>query len=122
MNTHEEDEAVRQFAAATLTLLKVAFANDRGRWTQELRRTVAQANRVTAASVPSDAPVEPLVINVRQAAKRLSISTGTLFNLSAPRGPIPVVKIGARVGYAVKDLDTAIETMKIKPSVSNSPR
>jgi hypothetical protein len=56
-----------------------------------------------------------LLVDARQAAKSLSVSKGTLFNLTAPRGPIPAVKLGARVCYAVADLERAIETLKVRP-------
>ena len=38
--------------------------------------------------------VEPLAIRPREAAKALGISVRTLWALSAPRGPIPCLRIG----------------------------
>jgi hypothetical protein len=46
----------------------------------------------------------------------LNVSPNTLFNWSAPRGPIPFVKIGARRCYAVKDLEAAIATLRVPPA------
>jgi hypothetical protein len=39
-------------------------------------------------------PVEPLALRPRDAAKTLSISPRTLWGLTAPRGPIPCLRIG----------------------------
>jgi predicted DNA-binding transcriptional regulator AlpA len=36
----------------------------------------------------------PLALRPREAAKALGISARTLWNLTAPRGPIPCVRIG----------------------------
>jgi hypothetical protein len=43
--------------------------------------------------VPTDLPA-PLALRPREAAKALGISTRTLWQLTAPRGPIPCVRIG----------------------------
>lgn len=39
-------------------------------------------------------PVEVLALRPREAAKALSVSVRTLWSLSAPRGPIPCLRIG----------------------------
>lgn len=54
----------------------------------------------------------PGLMSALDAAKYLGISSGTLWNWSSPRGPLPVVRIGTRVLYARKDLDCTIERMK----------
>ena len=47
--------------------------------------------------VPTEpTPVEPLLLNAISAARALSLSMRTLWSLTAPRGPIPVVRIGKR--------------------------
>lgn len=120
-----EEEAVRHFASATLRLLKAIQVSETSRLLAEIRQLTKALPRVTAVqpveSSRSQALEEskPLLLNVSQAAKSLSVSKGTLFNLTAPRGPIPAVKMGARVCYAVKDLERAIETLKVKPSQSS---
>ena len=38
--------------------------------------------------------VEPLSLRPREAAKALGISVRTLWSLSAPRGPIPCLRLG----------------------------
>ncbi len=114
-STLTEEEAVRQFAAATHGLLKTFRAADNSRLVAEIRRIGREAHESEVASFQNQQAAKPMLLNVRQAAKSLSISPGTLFNLTAPRGPIPAVKIGARVCYAVTDLEKAIETLKVSP-------
>jgi len=47
-----------------------------------------------------------LLINSRDAAKALSISEKTLWSLTAPRGPVPAIRIGERsVRYSVVALE-----------------
>lgn len=46
-----------------------------------------------------------LALGVREASSALGISPRKLWELSAPRGPIPCSRIGARVLYRVADLD-----------------
>ena len=57
--------------------------------------------------MPNSRP-EPLSLRPREAAKALGISPRTLWALSAPRGPIPCVRIGPgkrqAVLYPVADL------------------
>lgn len=47
----------------------------------------------------------PLALRPRDAAKALGIGERTLWNLTTPRGPIPVVKVGTARLYRVADLD-----------------
>jgi hypothetical protein len=55
-----------------------------------------------------------LLVNAREAARMLSISEKTLWSLSQPRGPIPVVRVGMRsVRYSVIALEKAIAARKI---------
>jgi hypothetical protein len=54
--------------------------------------------------------VESLALRPREAAKALGISPRTLWGLTAPRGPIPCLRIGhgkrQAVLYPVADLQT----------------
>lgn len=117
-NVMTEEDAVRQFASAMLALIKaIRPVESNASILAEIRRMatdVKGARSSEVASVPTDKVDQPPLLNVRQAAKSLSVSTGTLFNLSAPRGPIPIVKMGARTCYDVRDLEAAIETLKVK--------
>lgn len=47
----------------------------------------------------------PLAVDAKTAARMLSIGVRKLWDLSAPRGPIPCAKVGTRVLYRVADLD-----------------
>lgn len=47
----------------------------------------------------------PLAVNAKTAARMLSIGVRKLWDLTAPRGPIPCAKVGTRVVYRVADLD-----------------
>lgn len=42
----------------------------------------------------TEPPVEPLSLRPREAAKALGISARTLWGLTAPRGPIPCLRVG----------------------------
>lgn len=56
---------------------------------------------------PSELP--RLLVDARDACRLLAISDRTLFDLTAPRGPIPCIRIGtgpkAARRYRVADLD-----------------
>ncbi|HZZ78460.1 MAG TPA: helix-turn-helix domain-containing protein [Gemmataceae bacterium] len=56
--------------------------------------------------------VPPQLLSVGQAAKALNIGERTLFSISAPRGPLPVVRIGNRVLYDMADIARYIESQK----------
>ncbi|MBX7168601.1 MAG: helix-turn-helix domain-containing protein [Pirellulales bacterium] len=53
-------------------------------------------------------PIEALALRPREAAKALGLSPRTLWGLTAPRGPIPCVRVGSgrrqSVLYPVADL------------------
>ncbi|MEX0701299.1 MAG: helix-turn-helix domain-containing protein [Planctomycetales bacterium] len=53
-----------------------------------------------------------LLLSPREAAEALSISPRSLWALSAPRGPIPTVRIGRSVRYSPTDLSAWIEAQK----------
>ena len=55
---------------------------------------------------------ERLLLPPREAAAALSISERTLWAVTAPRGPLPAVRIGRSVRYCVDDLRRWIEGQK----------
>lgn len=62
-----------------------------------------------------------LLLTHRQAAAALAISERTLWEMTAPRGPIPVLRLPGRgkartLRYAVDDLQRWIEETKARPS------
>jgi hypothetical protein len=54
------------------------------------------------------------LLSTKEAAKYLGVSPRTLWGISAPRGPLPVVKIGTRCLYDPVDLAKYIDTQKTK--------
>ncbi|MBX7166518.1 MAG: helix-turn-helix domain-containing protein [Pirellulales bacterium] len=56
----------------------------------------------------TSSPIEALALRPREAAKALGLSPRTLWGLTAPRGPIPCVRVGSgrrqSVLYPVADL------------------
>ena len=49
--------------------------------------------------------IAPLLLTPRDAAKALSVCERTLYALTAPRGDIPVIRVGTNlVRYSVEDL------------------
>jgi excisionase family DNA binding protein len=46
----------------------------------------------------------PLLLTPREAAQTLATSERTLWSLTAPRGPIPVVRLGRSVRYSTAAL------------------
>ncbi len=64
---------------------------------------------IDTASIP-----EPLAVTAREAARLLRVSERTLWGLTAPRGPIPVARIGPRlVRYSVNELRRYLESPRI---------
>ena len=54
----------------------------------------------------------PMLLNTRTAAQLLAIGQRTLWELTAPRGPIPAVKIGRCVRFDRRDLIAFIDARK----------
>ena len=64
---------------------------------------------ISLQTAPDDPDAPRLLLTSRDAARALSISERTLWGLTQPRGPIPVVRVGSRlVRYAVADLEAWI--------------
>ena len=53
------------------------------------------------------------LLTVKDAATWLGVSEKTIWNYSAPRGPLPVVRIGSRTLIDPVDLRTFAEKMKV---------
>jgi hypothetical protein len=72
-------------------------------------------------------PVPKMLVSTKEAAARLSICPRTLWSISAPRGNLPVVRIGKKMLYHVADLEREIEARKVRsgnggPVCSNAGR
>jgi len=53
---------------------------------------------------------DKLLVTAREAARRLSMCEKTLYSLTAPRGPIPVIRLAGRsIRYSVSDLEKFID-------------
>ncbi|MBL8760808.1 MAG: helix-turn-helix domain-containing protein [Phycisphaerae bacterium] len=59
------------------------------------------------------AALQPLLISGAQAAQRLGVTPRTLRRLSAPSGPIPIVRLGRLIRYAPSDLERAVRSLRI---------
>ncbi len=55
-----------------------------------------------------------LLINTHEAAKLLSISEKKLWSMTAPRGPLPCVRMGRAVRYHPADIDNFVAAMTAK--------
>ncbi len=53
-----------------------------------------------------------LLVGVREAAYLLGISPRHVWSLTAPRGPLPVVRLGKRALYDPRDLEAFVESAK----------
>lgn len=62
-----------------------------------------------------DTTPAPLAVPARDAARMLSISERALWSLTAPRGPIPCVRLGRSVRYSVAALQRYLETGRAEP-------
>ena len=56
--------------------------------------------------------MSPPLLTAKEAASILRISPRTLCSMTAPRGEIPVVRIGRSLRYPIADLECWIETQK----------
>ncbi len=118
-HTQRELDAARRLTDALLEFgLALAEGHRERAGEREQARRRAQAlaeersigrGRATAELLAAD---KRLLLSPLEAAKYLSISRGTLFNKTAPRGPIPAVRIGTLVRYEVSDLKNAVLSMK----------
>lgn len=111
--TARESDAAQRLAEA---LLEFALAHEDGR---EHRRASRQ-KEIEKSRTPTEVlakpqpkrPTEPDargLLTTKAAAEYLSIGRRTLYSLTAPRGPIPVIRIGTSVRYPLAGL---LEAMK----------
>ncbi len=112
--TDSERAAARRLADATL---EYAIAREDGRaWRQGERRRPLDDGRGRAPPArqwlaPDGSGPVQLLLTAKEAAAALGISERLLWSLSAPRGPLPVVRLGGAVRYPVAELERAIRGM-----------
>lgn len=70
------------------------------------------------AATPTPPKLLKLLLPTREASAAMSISPRNLWAHTAPRGPIRVVRIGARCLYDPRDLAEFIDSRKEGPGVS----
>ena len=106
--TREQIEASHQLAEALLRFLVTLRLNAPTPIAPPTPRPV----EVLPAKEPS--PEKPL-ISAREAASLLAISERTLWALSAPRGPIPAIRLGRSVRYSVDALRAWMRNAERQP-------
>jgi len=57
-----------------------------------------------------------LLLTARETAGAMGISPRTLWMLTAPRGPLPTVRIGRRVFYRPQDVNEFIQNQIVRPA------
>lgn len=62
--------------------------------------------------------VAPLALRPREAAKALGISERTLWGQTAPRGPLPCVRLGRSVVYPVEALQGWLRQASSTPATN----
>jgi predicted DNA-binding transcriptional regulator AlpA len=68
--------------------------------------TADDAARALLRAMRGAAEPPTLLLTARDAARALAISEKTLWTLSAPRGPIPTIRVGERsIRYSVRALE-----------------
>jgi hypothetical protein len=72
----------------------------------------ALRDRPDAGPPPSLTAAVKLLLTPPEAADALAASERTLWGMTYPRGPIPVVKLGRAVRYDVRDLIAFIDNAK----------
>lgn len=112
MNFTPREIAASQALASAV--LELAAAVDEGRASRRAAE-VARTPPPLPARPMSEKP-EKILLTSREAAEMLSISPGTLFNMRAPKGPIPVVFLGAAVRYPLDDIRRMLAERRVKPA------
>lgn len=108
--TPQEAAAGQRLADAVAELIAAAAEATAQRAVQLMRDTMTPPE-----PSPATGP-ERILLNVREAAAALGVSKGTLFNLTAPRGPLRAFKVGTLVRYSPEDLRSGIEQFRIRTS------
>lgn len=122
-DTSRETRAARALADAFVEFMlardEAAAAREQARPREEVRV------HVDAPKPAQDAPqrpvqhVEPklpdrLLVDAKEAAELLSVGSRTLWTMTAPRGPLPSVRLGRAVRYSVSSLAEFIRKSETK--------
>ncbi|GIZ54045.1 helix-turn-helix domain-containing protein [Noviherbaspirillum aridicola] len=61
------------------------------------------------------------MLTVREAASVLGVSVRQMYNLAAPRGPIPCYQLGPRMTrFSPSDLRAYLDSCKVEPAVTSA--
>ncbi len=115
--TEREVQSARRLADAVLELL---LAHEEGAEQRRAERERQKSRRLEQPGMSDRPPIPPGLLTQHDAAEYLSVSVGTLFNRTVPRGPIPVVRIGAAVRYRLADLE-AFAASRAEASARKAP-
>jgi hypothetical protein len=81
-----------------------------------LRPTAAGGSDPHHPEIPLLAQGLPLALRPRDAAKAIGVSERTLWAMTAPRGPVPCVRLGGCTLYPVAALQAWLAAALTKPS------
>ncbi|MBL9149402.1 MAG: helix-turn-helix domain-containing protein [Phycisphaerae bacterium] len=84
-------------------------------WEEIRVRVDPPAPQTPSPVSPQPEKPERTLLTSREVAGRLGISERTVWSITAPRGPLPTIRIGRRTMYSVSDLDILVERLKQKP-------
>lgn len=70
---------------------------------------------LTPAPPPNSELPDDTLLSARAAAKYLSVGDRKLWEITAPRGPLAVVRFGKATRYRVEDLRDLVQRNRIKP-------
>jgi hypothetical protein len=104
---------IRPIGRAGILRLYDRAAVDLVREALECNAPAAERGTAMLSKPPAMAP---LLVTSREAARLLGICERSLWAWSAPRGPIPVVKLNRAVRFDVRDLEAFIMARKGAPN------
>lgn len=123
-SSREQIEAAHELAEALLRFLK-ALRPSEPKPTEPPRAPRPESASAWRPEPPPPRRIEPppakdvppgkLLLSTRDAAAFLSVSGRTLWTLTAPRGPIPSVRLGRSVRYSVESLQAWARSAEQKP-------
>ena len=61
-----------------------------------------------------DLPVSAALLSIREASKLLNLCEKSVWNHAAPRGTLPVVRLGSRLLFRREDIDHWIESRVVR--------
>jgi hypothetical protein len=115
--TDRETAAAKRLADAILDFM---LAVEEGKQTRDADRaariaaTRSPRNPREAGWAEGSESQDQRLLNAKEAARYLGIGERKLWEMTAPRGPIVAVRLGALVRYAQADLDSAADRCRVR--------